>query len=109
MRLLDRLHKKQGEFAALSHLARAHGTLVTDTVRCQNRIKSLLRSRGIAASGKQVYSAKSRDQWLTKLTAQAHSHADLLYLQYDALLELRKQAEKQMLSEARKHPVYHLN
>ena len=103
-----RVYKKQGEFAALSHLARAHGTLVTDTVRCQNRIKSLMRSRGIAASGKQVYSVKSRDQWLTKLPTQAHSHADLLYLQYDALLELRKQAEKQMLSEARKHPVYQI-
>ena len=66
-----RVYKKQGEFATLSHLARAHGTLVVDTVRCQNRIKSLLRSRGIAASGKQVYSVKSRDQWLAKIPAQA--------------------------------------
>ncbi len=101
-----RVYKKQGEFAALSHLARAHGTLVTDTVRCQNRIKSLLRSRGIATGGKQVYSTGGRSQWLSKLPAQARSHADFLYCQYDALLELRKRAEKQMLAEARKHPVY---
>jgi transposase len=101
-----RVYKKQGEFATLSHLARAHGTLVTDTVRCQNRIKSLLRSRGIATGGKQVYSTGGRSQWLSKLPAQARGQADFLYCQYDALLELRKQAEKQMLTEARKHPVY---
>ncbi|PJA74990.1 hypothetical protein CO151_07795 [bacterium CG_4_9_14_3_um_filter_65_15] len=101
-----RVYKKQGEFATLSHLVRAHNTLVTDTVRCQNRIKSLLRSRGITAGGKQVYSVKSRDQWLAKLPAHAHGQAGLLYQQYDALLELRKRAEKQMLTEARKHAAY---
>jgi len=101
-----RVYKKQGEFASLSHLVRAHGTLVADTVRSQNRIKSLLRSRGIATGGKQVYSISGRNQWLSKLPAQAHGQADLLYRQYDALLELRKQAEKKMLIEARKHPIY---
>ncbi|MFH2053274.1 MAG: transposase [bacterium] len=100
------VYKKQGEFATLSHLARAYGVLVADTVRTQNRIKSLLRSRGIVTGGKQVYSVKDRDQWLSKLPAQTRGQADLLYCQYDALLELRKKAEKEMLVEARKHPVY---
>jgi hypothetical protein len=40
-----RVYKKRGEFATLGHMARAHRTLVTDSVRAQNRIKSLLRSR----------------------------------------------------------------
>jgi transposase len=101
-----RVYKKQGEFATLSHLTRAYGVLVTDTVRTQNRIKSLLRSRGIATGGKQVYSVKKRDQWLSQLPVQARGQIDLLYCQYDALLELRKKAEKEMLVEARKHPIY---
>ncbi len=101
-----RVYKKQGEFAILSHLVKAHGTLVADTVRCQNRIKGLLRSRGIGACGKRVYSAKSRDQWLSHLPVQTHGQVNLLYSQYDALLELREQAEKQMLTEARKHVLY---
>ncbi len=100
-----KVYKKRGEFATLGHLARAYGTLVVDTVRTQNRIKSLLRSRGISVSGKQVYSAGGRQQWLPKLPVQSRCQADLLYCQYDALLELRKRAEKEMLTESRKHAV----
>jgi transposase len=101
-----RVYKKRGEFAALGHMARAYQTLVTDTVRTQNRIKSLLRSRGLSASGKRVYSLSDRHQWLSDLPGQAVSQAKLLYCQYDALQELRKRAEKEMLEEARKHSVY---
>jgi len=101
-----RVYKKRGEFAALSHLVRAHGTLTVDTVRTQNRIKSLLRSRGIPTGGKRVYSVSGRQEWLSKLPAQARCQADLLYCKYDALVDLRKRAEKEMLAEARKHAAY---
>ncbi len=101
-----KVYKKQGEFSTLSHLARAHSTLVVDTVRCQNRIKSLFRSRGITTVGKQVYSVNGRSQWLPQLPNQACGQAKFLYEQYDALSEIRKQAEKEMLVEARKHSVY---
>ena len=103
-----RIYKKRGEFATLSHLAKAHGTLVADTVRTQNRIKSLLRSRGLSTSGTQVYSTNGRESWVTKLPTPARGRAELLYSQYDALLELRKSAEKQMLAEARNHAVYRM-
>lgn len=103
-----RVYKKRGEFAALGHMARAYRTLVTDSVRTQNRIKSLLRSRGLAASGRRVYSANSRTRWLSELPEQARCQAGLLYCQYDALEELRKRAEKEMLVEARKHAVYRM-
>ncbi len=76
-----KVYKKQGEFATLSHLARAHGTLVVDTVRCQNRIKSLMRSRGIATGGKQVYSVNGRSKWLSQLPSQACGQANFLGLQ----------------------------
>jgi len=101
-----KVYKKRGEFAALGHLTRAYGTLTVDTVRTQNRIKGLLRSRGIPTGGKRVYSVSGRQEWLSKLPAQARSRADLLYCQYDALVDLRKRAEKQMLAEARKHAIY---
>ncbi|MCP4293422.1 MAG: IS110 family transposase [bacterium] len=101
-----KVYKKQGEFSTLSHLARAHSTLVFDTVRCHNRIKSLFRSRGITTVGKQVYSVNGRSQWLPQLPAQAYGQANFLYEQYDVLNEIRKQAEKQMLVEARMHHVY---
>jgi len=103
-----RVYKKRGEFALLGHMTRAYGTLVTDTVRTQNRIKSLMRSRGLTVVGKQVYSAVGRQQWLSLLPTQANSQAELLYCQYDALEELRKRAEKEMLQEARKHSAYRL-
>jgi transposase len=101
-----KVYKKRGEFAALGHLARAYGTLTVDVVRTQNRIKSLLRSRGIPTGGQRVYSVNGRDQWLSQLPVQARCQADLLYCQYDALVELRSQAEKLMLCEARKHAAY---
>lgn len=103
-----RVYKKRGEFAALGHLTKAHSALVADAVRTQNRIKSLLRSRGLSTSGKQVYSTNGRESCVSKLPAQARGRAELLYSQYDALLELRKSAEKQMLAEARKHAVYRM-
>lgn len=101
-----KVYKKQGEFSTLSHLARAHSTLVVDTVRCQNRIKSLFRSRGITTVGKQVYSENGRSQWLPQLPNQACGQANFLYEQFDALNKIRKQAEREMLAEAQKHPVY---
>src|SRR5262249_28232839 len=38
-----------------------------DVVRVQNRVKALYRSRGVAVSGKSVYSEMGRQEWLPKL------------------------------------------
>ena len=48
-----RVYKKRGEFGALGHRAKVHTLLVSDSVRVQNRIKSLFRSRG--GSGRRVH------------------------------------------------------
>jgi hypothetical protein len=42
-----KVYKKRGEFGALGHRAKAYTLLVSDSVRVQNRIKSLFRSRGV--------------------------------------------------------------
>jgi transposase len=101
-----KVYKKRGEFGSLGHRAKAYTLLVADSVRVQNRIKSLFRSRGIAVVGKAVLSATQRGEWLSKLPAAACPLAELLLQEHDGLLELRKKAEKEMLAEAHKHRVY---
>src|SRR3954469_7070592 len=44
--------KEVGEYKTLGELGRTHAMIVQDVVRVQNRIKALLRSRGIAVAGK---------------------------------------------------------
>jgi len=103
-----KVYKKRGEFGALGHRAKAYTLLVSDSVRVQNRIKSLFRSRGVAVAGKSVFRATEREAWLKKLPATARSLAELLMQEHDGLLELRKKAEKEMVVEARKHRAWRL-
>jgi len=59
-----KVYKKPGEFGALRHRAKAYTLLVSDSIRVQNRIKSLFRSRGVAVAGKGVFSkAEWRPGW----------------------------------------------
>jgi transposase len=103
-----KVYKQRGEFGALRHRAKAYTLLVGDSVRVQNRIKSLFRSRGVAVAGKGVFRAEERETWLKKLPATARSLAELLMQEHDGLLELRRKAEKAMLAEARKHRAWRL-
>ena len=103
-----KVYKKWGEFGALRHRAKAYTLLVSDSVRVQNRIKSLFRSRGVAVAGKGVFSVAEREAWLKKLPASARSLAELLLQEHDGLLELRGKAEKAMLAEARRHRAWRL-
>jgi len=103
-----RVYKQRGEFGALRHRAKAYTLLVADSVRVQNRIKSLFRSRGVEVAGKSVFSATEREAWLKKLPASARSVGELLMQEQDGLLELRGKAEEAMLAEARKHRAWRL-
>jgi hypothetical protein len=103
-----KVYKKRGEFGPLKHRAKAYTLLVVDSVRVQNRIKSLFRSRGVAVAGKGVFSTATREAWLKKLPVAARSLAELLMQEHDGLLELRGRAEKEMLAEARKHRPWRL-
>jgi len=62
-----KVYKSAGPFARLRHLAKAYAALVSDSVRVQNRIKSLLHARGVAANGGGVYAVGSREEWLARL------------------------------------------
>lgn len=105
----NRVYKKVGEFANLSELARAYRAVTQDSVRAQNRIKGLMRSRAIPTAGKKdVYTTGGRPAYIRRLPARARPRAEILYAEMDLLLELKKDAEKEMISEAKKHKVFHI-
>jgi transposase len=100
-----KVFKEAGQFKMLRELARTHGMIVQDSVRVQNRIKAMLRSRGVAISGKSVYAEKDRKEYLEKLPDASRGAAKTLYAQYDAVEEIRRQAEKDLVQEAHRHPI----
>ena len=97
--------KEIGEFKALCELGRAHAMVVQDVVRVQNRIKSMYRSRGVSVAGETVYSKQGRDPLLAKLPDATKAAVTRLYEQYDAVEEIRRKAEKELLTEAHRHPI----
>jgi hypothetical protein len=80
-------------------------TLVTDVVRTQVRIKTVYRSRGVLVTGVDVYSSRRREEWLKQLPSSTKIRATRLYDQLDFLLNQKKQAEADLLREAKKHPI----
>ncbi|MHA2497684.1 MAG: transposase [Candidatus Hodarchaeales archaeon] len=101
-----RIYKKRATFGQLAELSRAYTVLVSDTVRVKNRIKGLYRSRGVDVGGTEVYSPATREEWIQKLPAKVRFRAELQYQQCDAVSNLRRCAEREMLVEARKHAIY---
>jgi transposase len=100
-----RVFKELGTFQTLRELGRTHAMLVQDSARVQNRIKALYRSRGIAVAGKSVYAEKGREEFLAKLPDATRGAAKTLYAQYDAVEDIRQQAEKELVKEAHKHSI----
>jgi transposase len=103
--LEKQVFKAPRQFTRLRELSRIHMTLVGDVVRAQSRIKSLYRSRGILVSGVNVYGVRPREGWQKQLCSSAQMRATRLYDHLDFLLEQKKQAEADLLREAKKHPI----
>jgi transposase len=97
--------KAPREFTRLREFSRIHMTLVGDVVRAQSRIKSLYRSRGVMVTGLNVYSPRRREEWQKQLCSSAQPRARRLYDHLDFLLDQKKQAETDLLREAKKHPI----
>jgi transposase len=103
--LKQRVFKEVGAYKTLRELGRTHAMVVQDVVRVQNRIKALYRSRGVAVAGKSVYAEKGREEFLEKLPDASRGAAKTLYAQYDAVEAIRRQAEKDLVKEAHRHPI----
>ncbi len=88
----------------LRELARAYLTTVKDLTRVMARLKAVYRSWAIPCTGRAVYYARHRAEWLAKIPhAGPRRRAELLYEQLDALERLRQQARRELLRESRRH------
>ncbi len=103
-----KVFKEEGEYKELRELARSHTMVVQDVVRVQNRLKALLRSRGVSVSGKGIYSEEGRTRCLERLPEASRGAARTLFTEYDAVEPIRCQAEKDLVAEAHRHAVSRL-
>ena len=70
----------------LQELARSYLAISTDVIRVMSRVKAIYRSWGIPCTGKQVYAARHRSEWLGKIAeAGVRRRAEFYYQQFDAL------------------------
>ena len=104
-RLSRVVYKAPRRYLRLRELARVYGLLTQDVARAKNRLKSLVRRRGIDCSGGKIYKPQERDRWLTQLPEGLRSIGELLGVELDCLLELKGEAEEAMVREARRDPI----
>jgi transposase len=65
----------------------------------------MFRSRGIAVSGQSIYAESKREEYLAELPDCSRGAAKTLYSQYDAIEEIRSQAEKDLVQESHRHAI----
>src|SRR6202162_6617039 len=93
----------------LRELGRSYLTINKDLTRVMNRLKALYRSWAIPCAGEKVYSPRHRNAWLEKLSEPGVRRcADQLYQQLDMLLQIRREARRELLTESQKHPAHEL-
>src|ERR1700726_3502159 len=102
--MLRPVYHGENGLRTLRELARSYQTISKDLTRVMNRMKALYRGWGIPCAGTQVYAARSREEWLTKIPqAGVRRRAELLYQQLDGLQILRRNVRPEFLAESRKH------
>ena len=105
--LLKPVYHGSASTQALKQMAHNYDSITSDTTRVMNRIKSLFRSRGVGCSGMDVYYTRNRQEWLDKLTEEGmRLRAEFLYRQLDHLRPLRRDAKKELVKEAQRHPAF---
>jgi transposase len=105
--LLKPVYHGAEQTTTLKHLAHNYEAVTEDTTRTMNRLKALYRSQAIKCAGRDVYYLRNRRGWLAKLKAEGlQRRAEFLYQQLDHLRELRREARKALLKEARQHQAF---
>lgn len=97
--------KPVGTYAKLRHLSKVHRQVVQDLTRVQSRIKAGLRARGVPATGKALYGEAGREEVIAALPASHRPAAETLYAVYDALLPIRRSAERELVAELHRHAI----
>ena len=102
--MLRPVYHGENGLRTLRELGRSYQTISKDLTRVMNRLKALYRGWGIPCGGTQVYAARAREEWLSKLPqAGVRRRAELLYQQLDGLQALRREVRPEFLAESRKH------
>jgi transposase len=93
----------------LKELVRSYLTISKDLARVMTRVKALYRSWAIPCTGKQVYGARHRAEWLAKITEPGvRRRAEFYYQQLDVLRSLRQEVRRELLVESKKHKAWPL-
>jgi transposase len=107
--LLKAVYHGSPQTETLKHLVHNYEAMTQDTTRAMNRLKAVYRSQAVKCAGRDVYYKRNRQEWLGKLRAEGlRERAEFLYRQLDHLGELRRDARKTLLKEARKHSAFKL-
>src|SRR6202171_5474660 len=104
-RLLTPVYHGDSGVRTLRELSRCYLTVTKDLTRVMNRTKALYRSWAIPCAGEKVYSPRQRNAWLEKLSqVGVRRRAEQLYQQLDALVQIRREARRELLTESQRHP-----
>jgi transposase len=102
--LLRAVYHGENGLRTLRELARSYLTISKDQARVMSRLKALYRSWGIPCSGRQVYTPRHRDRWLSRIVQPGvRRRAELFYQQLDGLSVVRHTVRGELLAESRKH------
>ena len=105
--LLTSVYHRESGIRTLRELCRSYLTVTKDQTRVMNRIKALYRSWAIPCAGGTVYAPHHRDAWLGKLSQLGvRRRAEYLYQQLDTLVQIRREARRELLTESRKYPAH---
>jgi transposase len=99
------VYKAPRRYRRLRELARVYGLVTRDLVRSKNRMKSLMRRRGVDCSGEGIYDPLQRKRWLSRLPAELRSIGQTLGEQVDHAVEVKARTEEAMLLEAERYPI----
>jgi hypothetical protein len=107
--LLTLVYHGDSGVRTLRELSRSYLTVTKDLTRVMNRTKALYRSWAIPCAGEKVYSPRHRNSWLEQLPeAGVRRRAEQLYQQLDALMKIRREARRELLTESKKHAAQQL-
>lgn len=99
------VYKAPRRWAKLRESVQVYGKLRQDVVRSKQRLKALFRRRAVSCPGAAIYDPARRGDWLRRLPASVRPAAELLGSELDGLERLRGEAERAMLTEARRFPI----
>lgn len=103
-RIRTRVYKAPKALAGLRSAACAYRLATQDVVRSKNRLKAVLRSRGILADAN-VYDTAARKKWMKLLPAGPRQLAEWVGRELDEIIPLRDEAEEWLRKESSCHPI----